>query len=74
MNLNTEKMKRLVAELQKALSTLKEFSLIDTDVLLNDEAILERVKYNFIVCIQSAIDICNNIVAKKGERVIQLAG
>lgn len=68
MSINVEKLKKLVGETQRALRKLKEFASLNKEEILKDTAKLERVKYNFIVAIQSIIDICNHIVAKKGGR------
>lgn len=68
MRINVEKVKRFVGETQKALRTLKEFAALDKEEILKDTGKLERIKYNFIIAIQSVIDICNHIVAKKGGR------
>ncbi|MBW1696345.1 MAG: DUF86 domain-containing protein [Deltaproteobacteria bacterium] len=68
MEINVEKLKKLFAETNKALRTLRNLSQLNTRELLESEANLDRVKYNFIIAIQLLIDICNHIVAKSHGR------
>ena len=68
MKMNVEKLKKLFGETNKSLNTLRKLAQLRTRELLENEANLDRVKYNFIIAIQSLIDICNHIVAKSHGR------
>lgn len=68
MKINIDKIKKLAGEAKKALATLKDFSAINKEDILRNIEKLERIKYNFIIAIQSLIDISNHLVAKKGAR------
>jgi len=66
--INREKIKFLVGEIKQALGNLRDYSHLGMEKVLNDSTILGSIKYNFIVAIQSCIDICNHIIAKEQAR------
>ncbi|KPJ61757.1 MAG: hypothetical protein AMJ42_00995 [Deltaproteobacteria bacterium DG_8] len=65
---NREKIKLLVGEIKQALKNLRDYSHLGMEKVLNDSTILGSIKYNFIVAIQSCIDICNHTIAKEQAR------
>lgn len=69
MRINLEKIKRLSGETKKALTVLKSYAALPVEEIINDPVKLDRIKYNFIVAIQSIIDMCYHIIAKKGDYV-----
>lgn len=69
MNINIEKTKKLLSEANRSLNILKGLAKLDRVQIVENDANLDRVKYNFIIVIQSLIDICNHIVAKGHGRV-----
>ncbi len=55
--------------MRKALERLESFrSIKRNDFLMNMDKI-DSTKYNFIVAIESAIDICNHIISKNNYRM-----
>jgi uncharacterized protein YutE (UPF0331/DUF86 family) len=66
---NQDKIAKLVSEMRKAVSRLKSLKTLDKAVFLNDPDKVSSAKYNFIVVIESAIDICNHIISQNGYRV-----
>ena len=69
MKFNVEKIKKLYAESNRSLNILKTLAQLERGQIVESDVNLDRVKYNFIVVIQSLIDICNHIVAKSHGRV-----
>lgn len=65
---NPDKIGRLVSEMRKAICRLKSLKVIDKNSFLNDPDKISSAKYNFIVAIESAIDICNHIISQNGYR------
>jgi uncharacterized protein YutE (UPF0331/DUF86 family) len=54
---------RLFSELAQALGKLKQLAQTPKDVFLVNFEKIDSAKYNFIVAIEAAIDICNHIIA-----------
>jgi len=65
---NADKIERLVSEIRKALNRLNSLKGLDKQSFLNDPDKIGSAKYNFIVAIESAIDICNHIISQNGYR------
>ncbi len=55
---------RLFSELAEALNKLKQLAQTPEDVFLANFEKIDSAKYNFIVAIEAAIDICNHIIAE----------
>ncbi len=66
---NPDKITRLVSEMRKAVNRLKSLKNLDKEAFLNDPDKISSAKYNFVVGIESAIDICNHIISQNGYRV-----
>lgn len=66
---NPDKIAFLVSEMRKALSRIKSLANLEKSVFLNDLDKIGSAKYNFIIAIESAIDICNHIISQNGYRV-----
>jgi uncharacterized protein YutE (UPF0331/DUF86 family) len=58
-----EKINKLVSELRKALRLLQELQARDRGEFLRSEHEKSSAKYNFIVAVEAAIDICNHLIA-----------
>ncbi|MFZ5989888.1 MAG: type VII toxin-antitoxin system HepT family RNase toxin [Bacillota bacterium] len=69
LQFNLDKVVKLVSEMRKATNHLKLLKMIDKGLFLNDDDKIASAKYNFIVSIESAIDICNHIISQNGYRV-----
>ena len=66
---NPDKITRLVSEMRKALTYLKSLKSLDKDVFLNDPDKISSAKYNFVIAIECAIDICSHAISQNGYRV-----
>ncbi|MBN1842452.1 MAG: DUF86 domain-containing protein [Deltaproteobacteria bacterium] len=64
-----EKMVKLVSQLRRSVARLRELGKLSEDVFIKDPDKLGSSKYHFIVAIESAIDMCNHIIARNGYRV-----
>jgi uncharacterized protein YutE (UPF0331/DUF86 family) len=64
-----EKMVRLVSELRKSLTRLRDISRFPLKDFLKDPDKIGSSKYHFIVAIESCIDISNHIISRNGYRV-----
>ncbi|MDI6889854.1 MAG: DUF86 domain-containing protein [Thermodesulfovibrionales bacterium] len=65
---NPDKIARLVSEMRKAISRLKSLGTIDKESFLNDPDKIDSAKYNFVIAIESSIDICNHIISQNSYR------
>lgn len=65
---NIERINQLAGEINLALSKLKRLSQIQQEDFVSSFEKIDSAKYNLIVVIEAAIDICNHIVAKAGGR------
>lgn len=64
-----EKMVKLVSELRRSVARLRELGKLSEDAFIKDPDKIGSSKYHFIVAIESAIDMCNHIIARNGYRV-----
>ena len=68
-NFNSDKIAALTSEMKRAFERLQNLSLLSkNDFLINPDKI-DSAKYNFIVAIESAIDICNHIISQNSYRL-----
>lgn len=65
---NPDKIAKLVSEMRKAINRLKSLKTLDKESFLSDPDKIGSTKYNFIIAIESAIDICNHIISQNGCR------
>ncbi len=59
----------LLSNLRNALQLLGELKEKDLDTLQKDPHLLSSAKYNLIVAIEAAIDICNHLISKNNYRI-----
>jgi uncharacterized protein YutE (UPF0331/DUF86 family) len=64
-----ETMIKLVSELRKNVSRLRELARVPEEEFLNNPDKIGSSKYYFIVAIESSIDMCNHLIARNGYRV-----
>jgi uncharacterized protein YutE (UPF0331/DUF86 family) len=57
---------RFFVVLKDSLQKLRDLSTLSKDDLLGNYEKIDAAKYNFIVAIEAAIDICNRIIAQHG--------
>jgi uncharacterized protein YutE (UPF0331/DUF86 family) len=62
--INKEKIITLIGETQKALGELFKYTLMPDSEILSSSEMLGNIKYQFIIAIESCIDICNHISAQ----------
>jgi uncharacterized protein YutE (UPF0331/DUF86 family) len=65
---NPDKITKLISEMRRAINRLRFLKTLDKKSFLNDPDKIGSAKYNFIVAIESAIDICNHIISQNGYR------
>ena len=66
---NADKIAGLISKMRKALDRLTYLSSLKKVEFLNDPDKISSSKYNFIIAIESAIDICNHIISQNGFRI-----
>jgi uncharacterized protein YutE (UPF0331/DUF86 family) len=66
---NPDKIAKLISEMRKALARLQHLKALDKDAFLTDPDKVASAKYNFVVAIESAIDICNHVISQNSYRV-----
>ena len=66
---NEDKIATLISEMKKSFERLNSFRSIKRDDFLGNLDKIDSAKYNFIVAIESAIDICNHIISKNNYRM-----
>ena len=64
-----EKMISLVSEFRKSASRLQKLKEVRREEFLKDPDKIGSAKYQFIVAIESSIDMCNHIISRNGYRV-----
>ena len=65
---NIDRIRQITGEINLALSKLEAIGRLNEEDFLNSAEKIDGAKYNLIVVIEGAIDICNHIVAKTGGR------
>jgi len=65
---NPDKITKLISEMRKTTERLKSLKFLDKKSFLNDPDKIASAKYNFIIAIESAIDICNHIISQNSYR------
>lgn len=66
---DADRILKLVSTLREAVGHLNRHKASRKDIFLDDPDKIASAKYNFIVAIESAIDICNHLISKNGYRV-----
>jgi uncharacterized protein YutE (UPF0331/DUF86 family) len=59
---------RLISELRKSLGRLGALAQLDESAFIADPDKIGSAKYHFIIAIESAIDLCNHLIARNGYR------
>lgn len=65
---NIDRIRQIIGEINFASSKLEAMSKLDEEHFIKNHEKIDSAKYNLIVVIEGAIDICNHIVAKAGGR------
>ena len=69
MKYDSQKITRLISELNNALSALQDLAEMNEESFKQDRHKVASAKYNLIVAIESVIDICNHLISKNNLRV-----
>jgi len=67
-NFNIDRIRELAGEINFSLSKLQAVGKLKEEEFLESPEKIDSAKYNLIVAIEGAIDICNHIVARAGGR------
>lgn len=65
---NPEKITAMLGNLKGYLDILREHALSGREILLNNRMALDSAKYNFVVAIESCIDMGSHVIASEGLR------
>jgi len=65
---NQDKIMKLVSEMRKAINHLNSLKSLAKTAFLGDSDKICSAKYNFIIAIETTIDICNHIISQNGYR------
>ena len=65
---NIDRIRYLIGEINSAFYKLEKIRKISQEEFLKSQEKIDSSKYNLIVIIEGAIDICNHIVARAGGR------
>lgn len=68
---NIDRIRQLIGEINFSLYRLSQYSKLSKKEFLSNNDKVDSAKYNLIVAIEGAIDICNHIVARAGGRAPQ---
>lgn len=65
---NPDRILRLISELRKGTARLKKLRELNKKEFINNDDKIGSTKYNFIMAIETAIDISNHIISQNGFR------
>jgi uncharacterized protein YutE (UPF0331/DUF86 family) len=65
---NKDRIRQIMGEINDALRKLKGYAGLSEKEFLSQPEKIDGAKYNLIVAIEGAMDICNSIVARAGGR------
>ena len=65
---NVDRIRQLLGEINSSLRKLDGYAQLPEKDFLSNSDKIDSAKYNLIVAIEGAIDICNHVVARAGGR------
>ena len=65
---NLDRLRMLAGELRSAVSELGEFTVMPVESFVSDRRAVNSAKYLLIVATVAALDICNHLVSRRGQR------
>lgn len=68
MKINIDRIRQLAGEVNLAVSKLNRIGQMNEAEFLADSDKIDSAKYNLVVAVEAAIDICNHLAAKAGGR------
>jgi len=63
-----DRMLKLISQMREAVGHLKRLKECEKAVFTSDPDKIGSTKYNFIIAIEAAIDMCNHIISRNGYR------
>ena len=67
-DLNLDRLRMLAGQLRSALSELTEVAGMPPESFVRDRRSLNSAKYLLILATEAALDICNHLVSRRGQR------
>lgn len=68
MDFNPDKIRKITSEILSALEKLEDLKRLPEKEFLSDPHKISSAKYNLIVALEGAVDLCNHIISKNGFR------
>lgn len=68
MDFNPDKVRKITSEILSALERLEDLKRLPEKEFLSDPHKIGSAKYNLIVALEGAVDLCNHIISKNGFR------
>jgi len=68
LEVNKNKLRKLVSELTGALRELEDLKNRQTGEFLGNSHLVSSAKYNLLIAIEAAIDLCNHIISRRRYR------
>jgi uncharacterized protein YutE (UPF0331/DUF86 family) len=65
---NLDRLRLLAGELRAAVGELDEVATMSVDDFVGDRRVVNSAKYLLIVAAEAALDICNHLVSRRGQR------
>lgn len=65
---NVDRIRQLLGEINSSLHKLDSYAQLSEKGFLSNSDKVDSAKYNLIVAIEGAIDVCNHLVARAGGR------
>ncbi len=66
--IDEDKIRKLTSELRKALANLYDLQKLNRERFQADEHKKGSAKYNFIIAVEAAVDLCNHLISALGLR------
>ena len=68
MEYNSDKVRKITSEILTALERLEDLQKLTKAEFIADPHKIGSAKYNLIVAIEGAVDLCNDVISKNGFR------
>jgi len=68
MEYNSDKVRKITSEILTALERLEDLKKLTKAEFIADPHKIGSAKYNLIVAIEGAVDLCNHVISKNGFR------
>jgi len=68
LEVNKNKLRKLVSELTDALRELEDLRNRENGEFLGNSHLVSSAKYNLLIAIEAAIDICNHVISRRRYR------